>query len=128
MRNLIILLGIIFVTMRGHADAEAEFDFEELMEAVEDNTHELQASIVTEDVEASLALAQKLNDDFKRVEGYFVAWGDAQDAVVDAQQYRQALSEIVDLLNGRDFKTASDKAVEFADRCDKACHDKYKPL
>ncbi|MDT8407548.1 MAG: hypothetical protein RQ715_09900 [Methylococcales bacterium] len=128
MYKKLIYWMILLLSLSSVAFAEAEFDFEELMEAVEDNTYELQATIVAEDIDASLALAQKLDSDFKKVQGYFADWGDAQDAVLDAQRYQQALTEIVALLQQRDFKTATTKAVEFADRCDQACHDTYKPL
>ena len=128
MRRFIIAGLLTVMSLSGLALAEAEFDFEELMEAVEDDTHELQATIVAEDADASLALTNKLDGAFKLVEGYFATWGDAQDAVDDAKRYQKKLAEVVAALQRKDFRTASDHAVEFAKSCDKACHDKYKPL
>jgi cytochrome c556 len=75
-----------------------------------------------------LKLTQELKEAFQRVGNYFDAWGDAQDAVDDSKQYQKKLDEITAFLQQKDFGSASSAAVDFAKNCDKACHDKYKPL
>lgn len=128
MRKIMTAFGIVFVMASKVIYAEAEFDFEELMETIEDNAHELQANIATQDVDAAFTLTKELKDAFKLVEGYFEKWGDAQDAVSDSKKYQVMVDEIVRFLEERNFESASDQAIEFSQACDKACHDKYKPL
>jgi hypothetical protein len=108
--------------------AEAAFDFETLMEAIDTNSHNLQGNIATKDVNATVALAKKMQDDFKLVEGFFEKRGNAQDAVVDAQKYEALAADIVKFAEANDFETASNKAIEISTACDQACHDTYKPL
>jgi hypothetical protein len=128
MRKIINLCGIIFVLTSSTVYAEAAFDFETLMEAIDTNSHNLQGNIATKDVNATIALAKKMQDDFKLVEGFFEKRGNAQDAVVDAQKYENLAADIVKFVEANDFDTASNKAIEISTACDKACHDTYKPL
>jgi hypothetical protein len=128
MRKIINLCGIIFVLTSSTVYAEAAFDFETLMEAIDTNSHNLQGNIATKDVNATVALAKKMQDDFKLVEGFFEKRGNAQDAVVDAQKYEALAADIVKFVEANDFQTASNKAIEISNACDQACHDTYKPL
>jgi hypothetical protein len=128
MRKITNLCGIIFVLTSSMVYAEAAFDFETLMEAIDTNSHNLQGNIATKDVNATVALAKKMQDDFKLVEGFFEKRGNAQDAVVDAQKYEALAADIVKFVEANDFQTASNKAIEISNACDQACHDTYKPL
>jgi hypothetical protein len=128
MRKIINLCSIIFVLTSSAVYAEAAFDFETLMEAIDTNSHNLQGNIATKDVNATVALAKKMQDDFKLVEGFFEKRGNAQDAVVDAQKYEALAADIVKFVEANDFQTASNKAIEISNACDQACHDTYKPL
>ncbi|MCD2450472.1 MULTISPECIES: hypothetical protein [Methylicorpusculum] len=128
MQKLIINFGIILALTSPVVFAEAEFDFEELMESIDDNTHELQANIVNQEVDAGIALAGELKQSLSMVQGYFENRGDAQDAVDDAKQYQDMANNIANYLQARDFESASNEAIKFSQECDKACHDTYKPL
>jgi hypothetical protein len=107
--------------------AEADFNFEELMESVEFNANELQSSIVFEDVDASIAYANELNSAFAKIEGFFAGWGYADDAVGYSKDYQQRAAVIIENLQAKNFESAYNEAVEFSKHC-KACHDRYKPL
>lgn len=128
MRKMITFFGIIFVLITGIAYAEAEFDFEELMETIDTNSHNLQGNISSKDTKATVALAKDLQNEFKLVEGFFEKRGNSADAVTDAKRYEDMAAEIVKFAEANDFEAASNKAIEISKSCDMACHDTYKPL
>jgi phosphate-selective porin len=128
MRKKINLCGIFFVLASSIVYAEAEFDFETLMESIDNNSHNLQGNIATKDANATIALAKQMQSDFKLVEGFFEKRGNAADAVTDAKKYEDMAAEIVKFVEANDFDSASNKAIELSNSCDDACHDTYKPL
>ncbi len=128
MRKIINLYGVIFVLASSMVYAEAEFDFETLMESIDTNAHNLQGNIASKDSAATIALATKMQSDFKLVEGFFEKRGNAADAVTDAKKYEDMAAEIVKFVEASDFDSASNKAIEISNSCDDACNDTYKPL
>lgn len=128
MRKKINLCGIFFVLASSIVYAEAEFDFETLMESIDNNSHNLQGNIATKDVNATIALAKQMQSNFKLVEGFFEKRGNAADAVTDAKKYEDMAAKIVKFVEANDFDSASNKAIEISNSCDDACHDTYKPL
>ncbi|MEQ1530123.1 MAG: hypothetical protein ABL925_12465 [Methylococcales bacterium] len=122
------IVGMVLFLISGLVVAEAEFDFEELMESIDNNSHNLQGSIAGKDAAGTTALAKDMQNQFKLVEGFFEKRGNAQDAVVDAKKYEDLAAEIVKLVEANDFDAASNKAIEISKACDTACHDTYKPL
>ncbi len=128
MRKMINLFGIVFVLASSVSTAESEFDFEELMEAVDNNTHNLQDSITNKDRDSAIALAKELQNAFKLVEGFFQKRGNAADAVADSKIYQDNAAAIVKFVEANDYESASNKAIEISKSCDQACHDTYKPL
>jgi phosphate-selective porin len=128
MRKTINFCGIIFVLVSSIVYAEAEFDFEELMESIDNNSHNLQGNIASKDATATITLAKKMQSDFKLVEGFFEKRGNAADAVTDAKRYETMAAEIVAFVEAGNFDSASVKAIEISNSCDDACHDTYKPL
>jgi hypothetical protein len=128
MRKIINVFGIIFVLASSTVTAESEFDFEELMEAIDTNSHNLQDSIVNKNNDSAIALAKELQDAFKLVEGFFDKRGDAADAVADSKIYQDNAAAIVKFIEANDYEAASNKAIEISNSCDDACHDTYKPL
>ena len=128
MRKMIKLCGIAFVLASGIVYAEAEFDFETLMESIDTNAHNLQGNIASKDANATIELAKKMQSDFKLVEGFFAKRGNAADAVVDAKKYEDLAAEIVKFVEANDYESASNKAIQISNSCDDACHDTYKPL
>ena len=128
MPKLIKLCGIIFMLATGIVYAEAAFDFEELMEKIDTNAHNLQGNISNKDANATIALAKQMQSDFKLVEGFFEKRGNAADAVADAKLYEDRAAEIVKFVEANDYESASNRAIEISKSCDNACHDTYKPL
>lgn len=128
LRKFITHLSIVGVLVFSTAHAEAEFDFEQLMEAVDNNTHNIQGNIATQDATGTIELAKELIDQFKLVEGFFANRGNAPDAVTDAKRYQDLAAEIIKATEAKNFTVASDKAIEIGNSCEQACHDTYKPL
>jgi len=128
MRKLKNLSGILILLLSTLVYAEADFDFEELMETLETNAHNLQDSITNKDTDGSIALANEMLNQFKLVEGYFEKRGDAADAVSDAKRYEDMTAELVKFVQANNFEAASNQAIEISKSCDTACHDTYKPL
>lgn len=128
MGKTINFFKIVFILATGLVYAEAEFDFEELMESIDNNSHNLQGNIANKDANATIALAKQMQDEFKLVEGFFEKRGNAGDAVSDAKKYEDLAAEIVKFVEANDFDSASSKALELTKNCDDACHDTYKPL
>jgi len=128
MNKMVNLFGIVFIVATGIAYAEAEFDFEELMETIDTNSHNLQDNITNKDGAAAITLAKEMQEEFRLVEGFFEKRGNAADAVSDAKRYEDMAAEIVKFVEANDFESASNKAIEISKACDTACHDTYKPL
>jgi hypothetical protein len=126
--KIIFSVTVSSVLICGTVLAEAEFDFEELMESVDDNTHNLQGSIAMQDAAGTITLAKNVLDQFKLVEGFFARRGNAPDAVTDAKRYQALAAEIIKATEANNFQVASDKAIEMGQSCDQACYDTYKPL
>lgn len=128
MHKTINLYGILLMLVTGLVYAEAEFDFEELMETIDTNSHNLQDNITNKNTDGAIALAKEMQGSFKLVEGFFEKRGNANDAVTDAKRYEDMAAEIVKFIEANDFESASNKAIEISRACDTACHDTYKPL
>jgi hypothetical protein len=128
MHKVINFFGIIFLLASSAVTAESEFDFEELMETIDNNSHNLQDSIVNKNNDSAIALAKELQDAFKLVEGFFEKRGNAADAVADSKIYQDNAAAIVKFIEANDYESASNKAIEISNSCDDACHDTYKPL
>lgn len=128
MRRVVLILALIlpFPTVNA-ADAEPDFNFEELMEGVELNLNEMQASISLQDKDDAIRRSGEIRDAFRKIELFFTSWGLAEDAVSSATEYQQRSDRIIELINAGDFNAAYDISVEHSDHC-KACHDNYKPL
>ena len=128
MHKMITICSLVIVLASSFVYAEAAFDFETLMESIDNNSHNLQGDIATKDAAGAIELATKMQSDFKLVEDFFAKRGNANDAVVDAQKYENLAAEIVKFVQANDYESASNKAIEISNACDTACHDTYKPL
>ncbi|TSA38254.1 MAG: hypothetical protein D4R63_11425 [Methylococcaceae bacterium] len=123
-----IFLSMVFFLTTSIVYAEAEFDFETLMETIDTNTHNLQDSITNKDTATATQLATDIQKEFKQVEGFFAQRGNADDAVTDAKQYEDMAADIVKFIAANNFDAAANKAIDMSKACDTACHDTYKPL
>lgn len=127
MRRFALLFYLLCVFSPVQAESELDFNFEELMENVEFNLNEMQASISLQDKADAVKRSQEIKDAFNLIERFFASWGYAEDAVASAQEYQQRSDRIVALLDADDFNGAYDVSVEHSNHC-KSCHDNYKPL
>jgi hypothetical protein len=126
--RLLLLAGATLLSLSGFADAgKPDFDFEQLMEDVELELNEMQASISLEDDGDAILRAGRLAEAFKLIEDFFAGWGYADDAVLSSQQYQERARRVIALVEAGRHNEAYDVSVEFSQHC-KACHDNYKPL
>ena len=126
-RLIVVSYTVLLLFLQPAHAAQPDFDFEALMEGVEFDLNEMQASISLEEDAAAIELASKLEAAFHQMEGFFEEWGYAEDAVLSSQQYQERSRRVVELIKAGDYNGAYDVSVEFSDHC-KACHDNYKPL
>jgi hypothetical protein len=131
MRRFVLLLpmlsALITTQVRAQTSGQADFNFEELMEGVELNLNEMQASLSLQDKADAIARSVEIKQSFHTIELFFAAWGYADDAVTSAKEYQQRSDRIIELIEAGDFDAAYDVSVEHSNRC-KSCHDNYKPL
>ncbi len=124
----IFFYGILLALISSVVSAESEFDFEELMKDVETQIQNVQNSISAQDSATALTDVQKLQDEFKLVEGFFARRGNSADAVLNSKEYQDKAVAIQKALTAGDYNTAATEANDFSKQCRGACHDKYKPL
>jgi hypothetical protein len=105
--------------------AEPQLD-ETLMEEVEIVNESLSSNLGLKDAAAATTDARDLDRLFADVESYFVARGDAADAVAYVKKSREAAAGIVTAAGAGEFEAAANLASEISRTC-KACHRKYKP-
>lgn len=123
-----LIFALLAVALNGAAFAEADFDFEELMNDVETKIQNVQNNIAAKDSNTAATQAKELQEEFKLVEGYFVKRGDAEDGAHNAKEYQDKAVTIQNALSAGDFDSAAAAANDFSKQCRGACHDKYKPL
>ncbi|MCQ8106350.1 hypothetical protein NP590_19760 [Methylomonas sp. SURF-2] len=128
MRKANLLLVFACLLISGAVAAEADFDFEELMNDVETKIQNVQNNIAAQDVATATTETKELLDAFKLVEGYFSKRGDAEDAVHNSREYQTMAGNILSALSTNDLNSAGTAANEFSKQCRGVCHDKYKPL
>ncbi len=124
-RFITAVVGLVLVANISVAEEKsAEMDVE-LMQTIEQVNDSLSSNIAMEDVEASVSDAQLLNELFVLVEQHFIAQGSNDDATKLAEKSKNSTTEIVDLLQSKNFTAAAEVAIDLSRSC-KSCHDIYE--
>ena len=124
MHKIISSLGI-FVLLSGSVwSAQTELDTD-LMQAIEDANKSLSSNIALKGEKAATANAKELEDMFSKVEAYFVAKGEAGDAVTLSKKSKDLTVEIVKSITAKDFDSATNSATVLSRTC-RTCHTFYK--
>jgi hypothetical protein len=97
-----------------------------LMQDMENALKDLEPVLVAGNAEAALADAEVLRDGLQYTYDYFVAKGNAEDAVKIAAEGRETIARVLAALRSNDLQAAIAAARDTARNC-KACHDIYKP-
>lgn len=124
MRKVLPLLAGILLFAGSVLAAQVDID-EDYMRSVEDTQKSLVDNLAGKNAKASTADASELAGMFAQVEAFYVAKGDAAEAVKLSAQSKDLSSEIVKLVAAKDFGSASGKAEEIQRAC-KSCHNFYK--
>jgi hypothetical protein len=97
-----------------------------LMQDMENALKDLEPVLVAGNAEAALADAEVLRDGLQYTYDYFVAKGNAEDAVKIAAEGRETIARVLAALRSNDLQAAIAAARDTARNC-KACHDISKP-
>jgi hypothetical protein len=119
-----LIFGSLFLLAGGVRAAQVELD-SDVMKNIEDINKSLASNIALGEVKAGSSDARELLDLFAQVEAYFVAKGDAPDAVELSRKIRSLATDIGGSLRAREFSRATDQATDLSRTC-KTCHTFYK--
>lgn len=127
-RRFIAVVGglVIGLTVLGGAVRAADVELDmDLMQTIEDTNKSLASNIAMQDVERSTSDAKELHAMFTQVEAYFVAKGDAPDAIDLSHQSVELADAIVKSVGEKDFAKAQESATTLSRAC-RTCHTFYK--
>lgn len=124
MRRALVLSGALLVLAGSAWPAETEID-SDFMQTVEDANKSLASDIADKNGQAIASEARELLAMFERVERYYAAKGEAEDAVKLSRKSKELAGEIIDLVSAKDFDAAAEKATDLSRAC-KSCHNFYK--
>ena len=124
MRKALLVLLSLLALSAGVNSASDELDTD-LMQAVEDTNKNLASNIALKDAKASLSDARELQAMFEKVHAFFVAKGNAEDAVNLSQKSVELAGEIIRQVSASDFDGATNSATSLSRTC-KTCHNFYK--
>lgn len=97
-----------------------------LMQDMENALKDLEPVLVAGNFDSARADAEVLRDGLQYVYDYFVAKGNAEDAVKMASEGQAAIARVFAALEGKNLDVAVAAARDTAQNC-KACHEVYKP-
>lgn len=96
-----------------------------LMQDMENALKDLEPVLTAGNADAALADAQVLREGLQYTYDYFVAKGNAEDAIKIAAEGQAAVERVFAALDEKDLEAAIVAARETANNC-KSCHDIYK--
>ncbi len=124
MRKRFIIISFLVFLVGNVWSAETDLDTD-LMQAIEDENKSLGSNLALKDSKSSTANVKELESMFIKVEAYFVAKGDAQDAVSLSKKSMELTAEIAKAITAKDFDSAINSATTLSRTC-KTCHNFYK--
>lgn len=126
---LIALIGLLPLTASSIGSISTnpgEID-QDFMQDVEDTSINLTDNIAQHYADPALNQAKELIDAFTQIEQFYVAKGDAADAVALAHKSRELSRKILQQVDSKDFDSASASATSLSRTC-KECHNFYKKI
>jgi hypothetical protein len=126
MRKFVSVFVLVFGSIVSYPafSEETEMDMD-LMQTIEDTNDSLSSNVALEEVDASLADAQTMQELFVLVEDYFKQQPDSAEALELTIKSQNFLGDIVQQVNAGDFESAANTATDLARAC-KTCHNFYK--
>lgn len=124
MRKAMIFTAALLMLAGVVQSAETELD-SDLMQNIEDTNKSLSSNIALKDTKGSLSDAKELGEMFVKVETFFVAKGDANDAVDLARKSKGLADSIVKSISAKDFDAATTDSTTLSRTC-RTCHTFYK--
>jgi hypothetical protein len=120
MRTLHSVAALLLLAAGAAWSAEAELD-SDWMQSIEDTNKNLSSNIALKNAPGATADARELGQMFGKVEAFFVAKGDAHDAVDLSKKSVQLTGDIVKSVSASDFDAATHAATDLSRTC-RTCH------
>ncbi|MDR1888931.1 MAG: hypothetical protein LBQ81_06070 [Zoogloeaceae bacterium] len=128
--SLIALIGLCLLPLSANSigsistmvEGEIDMDF---MQDVEDTSINLTDNITQHNTDSILTDAKELAAAFAQIEEFYIAKGDAADAVELSRKSRELSQKIIQQVDSKDFDSAAASASELSRTC-KACHNFYR--
>ncbi len=118
------LFSILLLVAGSAWSAEVDMDTD-WMKDIEDANKNLSSNIALKNAVAASADTKELAGLFTKVEAFFVAKGDAHDAVDLSKKSLDLTSEISRSISANDFDKATDSATTLSRTC-RTCHTFFK--
>jgi hypothetical protein len=119
-----VLLPALFVLVGAVHSAAGDIDTD-LMQAIEDTNKDLASSLALEDAKSAQRDAAELQAMLGKVETFYVAKGNAADALDFVRGGQRCVQLIRQHVDSKDFTAAAETAVQLTATC-KGCHDIYR--
>jgi hypothetical protein len=109
------------------AFAASVLDFDLWMDRMDIRIVDVQRKLASQDDEAAIAQAKEIEELYAKMEDYFVAAGNAEDAVKISREGKEMAGLIVKSVAAKDYEAGGNAAVTIARACHD-CHHVYRPF
>ena|SRR5438067_11640520 len=116
---------VLLAAMAGTVNSAEESLSTDLMQAIDDTNKSMASNIALKAAKGASDDAKELTEMFAKVEAFYVAKGDAADAVDLARKSRELSAQILRSVASSDYASATDSATNLSRTC-KTCHNFYK--
>lgn len=123
-RIVCVVTGLIVMNL---AQAASVFEFDRWMQRIERHALSVQKNLARNDAVASAADAQKIEELYRLMQGYFESAGNAAQAVDMSRRGREAAAAAAAHVKKGDFTAATLAVKSITHEC-RTCHRAYKPL
>lgn len=124
MRQFRLFFAVLALLSGSVFSAQVEVD-EDFMRSVEDTSKSLTDNLAQRNAKGSRSDATELEQMFAQIEAFYVAKGDAPEAVGLSKKSRELSAAVNRLVGTGDFDNAAGSANEIVRTC-KTCHNFYK--
>ena len=126
-RRFVVTCAAILALTGGVGRTQTVDDFDAWMRTIDERIQDVQGKIAAKDTTGVSDDARVLRDTFKQVADFWIARGNAPDAVDLARQASERAADVAKAAVEKDFDGASSQAIKIADTCT-TCHRMYRPL
>jgi hypothetical protein len=122
-----ILFAVCTALATSVADAASMLDFDIWMRKIDKRVVDVQKKMALQDDASALAQATEIEELYNKMEDYFDAAGNADDAVKMSREGKEMGVLIAKSVQAKDYEAGSNAAVVIAKGCTN-CHEVYRPF